>query len=467
MPPVALKKPLVLVLLIGGMLPASAYGRDHRHPRRGRPPAQATDPAAPTSPAEDQAPGPEVETLPVEPLAPVPPPADGRPSLTALLAAPGLSPQAESQVLSVFLETLGVDQRVHYRDAVDLLEPRERAEEAIAAADHTVQDSARAFEELDLSLAAARAEQAIAGYRRHLPTLATQQGGLRRLREAWTRLAAIRFLAGDHDAASNALRHAFVFGDEVQASALPPQMKRLLAERRAMFAALGLGRVAVDSSPAGAAVYVNGAVRGLTPLTLDDLPAGPNSLTVVRRGYLPGLVDVEIAGGAERSRVDVDLARYDDDPFAAAMRAKNSLGVPLMPEPLQRAAARLHVDLVIALVPESSDGIVALNGWLFDARSRTQVRHAVRSGAAGQLADTAAQLATELLHGLRGDGRSGARVARGGGRSRAFWPLVGTAIGVVAAGAAVGITLGVLAAEAPALSPAEQVILFGLSPPRR
>ena len=66
---------------------------------------------------------------------------------------------------------------------------------------------------------------------------------------------------------------------------------------------LGLpdGRLAVTSSPPGAAVSVGGAYRGRTPLEIDVRPDLAQVVTVLRDGYEPALREVKVAPGARES----------------------------------------------------------------------------------------------------------------------------------------------------------------------
>jgi len=66
---------------------------------------------------------------------------------------------------------------------------------------------------------------------------------------------------------------------------------------------LGLpdGRLAVTSSPAGAAVSVGGAYRGRTPLEIDVRPDLPQVVTVLRDGYEPTQREVSVASGGREA----------------------------------------------------------------------------------------------------------------------------------------------------------------------
>jgi len=60
---------------------------------------------------------------------------------------------------------------------------------------------------------------------------------------------------------------------------------------------LKFGSLFVDSVPSGAAVSVDGNYRGVTPLTITDLPAGQHTVSLVNEGYQEYVTEIEIKGG--------------------------------------------------------------------------------------------------------------------------------------------------------------------------
>jgi hypothetical protein len=67
------------------------------------------------------------------------------------------------------------------------------------------------------------------------------------------------------------------------------------------------GQIAVSSSPAGARVLLDNAFRGITPLTLSDIPAGSHVVMVREDGYADSVQTVMVTGG-QVSPVTVALA---------------------------------------------------------------------------------------------------------------------------------------------------------------
>ncbi len=61
------------------------------------------------------------------------------------------------------------------------------------------------------------------------------------------------------------------------------------------------GVVTVESEPAGAQIFVNGLQRGVSPLTLSDIPKGRAKLRIEKAGYLPQTREIVIAAGDEQN----------------------------------------------------------------------------------------------------------------------------------------------------------------------
>ncbi|WAI01870.1 PEGA domain-containing protein [Methanogenium organophilum] len=57
------------------------------------------------------------------------------------------------------------------------------------------------------------------------------------------------------------------------------------------------GQLIVSSTPAGAEVYLDNVFRGITPVTLSDIPAGSHTVTVKQTGYTDASKTVTVTGG--------------------------------------------------------------------------------------------------------------------------------------------------------------------------
>jgi len=465
---------VLAALLAGG----GAFADEHHHHKKKKQEDEQQQEQQPPTQEQPQAPTQEQPPVPTETAPSAPPTASaGLPRLTVHVYDEE-SPAAAPAVLAAFADVAGKDTRVAYRDLAELLEPPEEVDRALAAADADLKSAGEAFDQMDLENAHARVEKALKTYERYLPELG-KRGRMSSIRDAWIRLAAVRFFDGNNDAAKDALRHVFVFDPKVDYSPklFPPQMKKAVIEGRLLFDALGTGKLTVSSEPPGAAVYINGVRRGETQLTIDDAPPGPNYVTVVKRGFAPASATVEIAGGGEEGKSELTLARYENDPMIPLGQARDALGADEMPPALVDASKRLRAEMVIAVRLLPAQNGIKVAAFLYDARPRHLIRRVEKSGPVGSVGETAKQAAIELLDRVRTDGvwvppetpkkpsffatllsRMGERVGDWR-RSKYFWPSLAIAGGLVVVGVVVGVA--VAATEHHGLSPSEQVILLG------
>ena len=409
----------------------------------------------------------------------LPTPAGGQPLVTVHVFDEEISGKVVSEVLGAFAEVLAKDSLVRYRDLADLLDPVDEATAAIAEADGQLKEAQAAFDQMDLENARNKAESAIRIYERRLPQLGAEPDGISHLRNAWIRLAAIRFFDGNNDGARDALRHVFVLDPTTEYSGklFPPQMKKAVVESRLLFDALGSGKLNVQSEPPGAMVIINGVVRGISPLVIDDAPAGPDYVSLARRGFVPLTAVVEVNGAGDEAKAEQTLTRFDNDPIGPLGSARAELGRETAPPSVVESANKLRVDL-LALVTLGSDGAVTrVTAYLYDQRSRRLLR---KSEASGEPAEAGRKAAVDLFNQVRLDGvyvpPAPVKVKSGWERftdrfdgaahewraSKAFWPSVIVAAVVVAAGVGIGLGIGLRPHESAAgPTPGEELILLG------
>ena len=82
------------------------------------------------------------------------------------------------------------------------------------------------------------------------------------------------------------------------------------------------------SSPAGAQVAVNGDARGVTPLTLREMPFGSSTIRLTRDGYAPEEQRVQLTASRESASIEVQLRRA---PAAGPAPGRGSLLVESRP----------------------------------------------------------------------------------------------------------------------------------------
>lgn len=59
----------------------------------------------------------------------------------------------------------------------------------------------------------------------------------------------------------------------------------------------GTGTLSVNTEPAGAQVFIDDILRGTTPATVMDLPAGSHTLRLEQQGFTPMTMPVQVTGG--------------------------------------------------------------------------------------------------------------------------------------------------------------------------
>jgi len=143
-----------------------------------------------------------------------------------------------------------------------------------------------------------------------------------------------------------------------------------LSNRRAQ---LRPGTIEVDTDPAGAAVRVNGVLRGFAPVTIQDLAAGRHWIETSIDGYGRESMFVEVPSG-DSAIHSLELLPVAAKPeFDAAMGAltrglpKGQVGPSLAD--LQRV---MKADTVIALELSSTNTNYVLSGFIRDGQGEPQ-----------------------------------------------------------------------------------------------
>jgi hypothetical protein len=98
------------------------------------------------------------------------------------------------------------------------------------------------------------------------------------------------------------------------------------------------GNLILDSDPPGASVRLNGTFKGISPLVLENVPAGPYSLAFSLRNYSPVDVPVNLTGGETREILAVfspggsERGRVQERVYATVSNASHLL--PGMTDPV-------------------------------------------------------------------------------------------------------------------------------------
>jgi PKD repeat protein len=108
-------------------------------------------------------------------------------------------------------------------------------------------------------------------------------------------------------------------------------------------AAEGEGSLSITTDPAGAKVFVDGRAKGVTPLTLDAMAAGPHRIKLFLKGHLENNREVVVEAGAT-AEVNVSLtlepapvaqpAAMTEAPVAVAAKGKSKKKLLLIGAPI-------------------------------------------------------------------------------------------------------------------------------------
>ena len=121
----------------------------------------------------------------------------------------------------------------------------------------------------------------------------------------------IHLAEGQPDLAAEEFKNAVLLDPRLKLSPknYPPNIVRLFDQVRAR----NLGAVIIQTLPADADVSVDGKPVGLSPVALDDLPAGQHKLKIIKNGYRAEEREITVRE-SERLEFYLELAILDDIP---------------------------------------------------------------------------------------------------------------------------------------------------------
>ncbi len=278
-------------------------------------------------------------------------------------------------------------------------------------------------------------------YQRYLPQLMARDGNAGKLIEVYERTAIASYLNGDEQSATEALRKAFVLDPDLDydRTIFPPQLEKLVVNERLYHDELGRGTVHVEADGAGkATVYINGVDRGTAPVTVEDLPAGPNVVSLVTPGAEPVIAIGQVAGGGDVVTVKVAVKTPKSVDRGPLAKTRGDVGRPHAAPAIARAAKNLGADALVLALPTAHGDEIGIVAYVYDLRSGALV---------GRSEDTLPRTgpdAEELGGQLMATVTWKPSIALGPKKPpiwkhKYFWPAVGAAAGVVVVAVVVGI----------------------------
>lgn len=128
---------------------------------------------------------------------------------------------------------------------------------------------------------------------------------------------------------------------------------------------LSPGSIEIDTEPAGAAVRIDGELKGFAPVEVKDLQAGRHWVEMTLDGYRPSQMFVEVpAGDAAITSVELDPAPNKGAFDAALKTLERGLGKGQVQGPMAELARVTTADAVVALEVESTPAGYALSGFV-------------------------------------------------------------------------------------------------------
>ena len=118
-------------------------------------------------------------------------------------------------------------------------------------------------------------------------------------------------------------------------------------------ASAATGRLTVNSNPGRADVAIDGVRRGVTPLTLRDLPFGSHTVRVTRGGYAPETRRVTVAAGRPAESITLDLEPIAPPPRPSTPGARSGAAAaasaaPRTPAPERGSASGLGALYIVS-----------------------------------------------------------------------------------------------------------------------
>jgi len=272
-----------------------------------------------------------------------------------------------------------------------------RAAREVATARRDIERGVAAFYELRTDDAVRLLRSAVAAMRKHPARLTNEVPVLAR---GLSYLAAIQLLDGNDRRGRELIGDALVFAPDLEPDkqVFNPPMRRTFAREKSRLAAR-VGSISVSSVPRGGLVWIDGVVRGVTPIAVDNLHEGTHVVRVTEDGRRSwGQLVFAVAGATVDVRADlpilkgVDVPRLIRDAFRAADNRVNApAGAAALGRPL--GADQVLLARVRRLDAES----VAVDAALYGVAPEVRIARASRELALSRLDQEASALLDMLV----------------------------------------------------------------------
>lgn len=238
-------------------------------------------------------------------------------------------------------------------------------EEAILRARAHVEEASTLRNQRKFRLAEESLQKALTGYQSAIGALESVE----EVSDAYALLAAVQYVTGQDEKGQASLDQALVLAGsrELALQKTSPLFSKVVDQRRKAVASAAKGALLIESSPAGAAVFLDGVAVGSSPLSVKDVPPGLHAWRVkLPSGAISGGL-VEIASGKE-AKVVGEAKGADPESQLQAALAQNSLDQKAIAAAKEHAKSLNAELLILGALSREGKGL-ALDGFLFTAES--------------------------------------------------------------------------------------------------
>ena len=358
--------------------------------------ARAEDPPPATdepSPAKKAAP--ESEAGPAEPKVRV---------TVFVLPHPDV-PEGDMAQVTRELETgLKKNERLEYKDLDSRLADfaQETPSEQIEAARGALRDGQAALGAQRIADAISRLEEAVAGLGKVLPFIKKQE-----LADAMASLAVAQYEGGDKRAGHDQLLELLTWRSDFlyDSDKLPPKYLPMFETAQREIERTRHGDLAIRSTPDGAQAYVDGKYVGVTPCVAEKLVVGKHFVALRKEGYRKAVTAATVLG-RQRGQAELELARSETYLLVAQSREKveKTLGEDLIDAESDSLKQVLFIDQAVFVRASPAGERIAVEGWLYDLRTRQRLSHVKQHVAPASIEGGLAGLAPELYKGVSYEG---------------------------------------------------------------
>lgn len=152
-----------------------------------------------------------------------------------------------------------------------------------------------------------------------------------------------------------------------------PSLKVQLAQRKAALKSAPTGSLQVSTSPKVAEVYVNGILKGVTPLTLSDLPLGTYDIKIATNRYQPWTQSVTVQATAP-TVITQDLKWQKKNPQPSATSIARSDALAQIQEGNRLTDVLRIQKLVLVDVDQHADGSGVISARMLDGTTKASHR---------------------------------------------------------------------------------------------